>query len=148
CRAAVPSRVIPPATRPPLPPKISIARPPHRHAGRRTLMRNSRPLAIGAFGVFIGAALLGAAYAQSQGNTGVVNNPTINTGNTPPHVMTVNGKVVPTPIAPSLLPSGQPCQQVVTINGLVPNTPLPSLQRGFDFYSWLTFIALNSPADG
>ena len=25
---------------------------------------------------------------------------------------------------------------------------LASLQRGFDFYSWLTFIALNSPADG
>jgi hypothetical protein len=25
---------------------------------------------------------------------------------------------------------------------------LANLQRGFDFYSWLTFIALNSPADG
>ena len=23
-----------------------------------------------------------------------------------------------------------------------------NLQRGFDFYSWRTFIALNSPADG
>ena len=28
------------------------------------------------------------------------------------------------------------------------NTALENLQRGFDFYSWLTFIALNSPADG
>ena len=27
-------------------------------------------------------------------------------------------------------------------------TGLENLQRGFDFYSWRTFIALNSPADG
>ena len=25
---------------------------------------------------------------------------------------------------------------------------LDNLQRGFDFYSWRTFIAMNSPADG
>ncbi len=111
-------------------------------------MRNSRPLAIGAFGLFFGAGLLGAAHAQTQGTKGAENNPTINTCNTTPDVMTVNGKVVETPIVPNLLTSGQPCQQVVTTNGLVPNTPLASLQRGFDFYSWLTFIALNSPADG
>ena len=32
--------------------------------------------------------------------------------------------------------------------GLVKDNILANRQRGFDFYSWLTFIALNSPADG
>jgi hypothetical protein len=47
--------------------------------------------------------------------------------------------------------AGLPCQENVTTTG----TPagheevgLANLQRGFDFYSWRTFIALNSPADG
>jgi hypothetical protein len=57
-----------------------------------------------------------------------------------------------TKITPDLLTSGQPCQQVVSANGLVPKSVpgsgLANLQRGFDFYSWLTFIAMNSPADG
>jgi hypothetical protein len=35
----------------------------------------------------------------------------------------------------------------VNIVGVM-NSKLDNLQRGFDFYSWLTFIALNSPADG
>jgi hypothetical protein len=46
-----------------------------------------------------------------------------------------------------ILSSGLPCQESVDING-PGKTPLENLQRGFDFYSWLTFIALNSPADG
>jgi hypothetical protein len=57
-------------------------------------------------------------------------------------------KITATPITPGLLTSGQPCQQEVGIAGLVPNDELANLQRGFDFYSWLTFIAMNSPADG
>ena len=51
--------------------------------------------------------------------------------------------------------SGQPCQQKVSTAGLIPDNGLvppdnglANLQRGFDFYSWLTFIAMNSPADG
>jgi hypothetical protein len=46
----------------------------------------------------------------------------------------------------SLLSFGAPCQETVPIAG--PGTVLQNLQHGFDFYSWLTFIALNSPRDG
>jgi hypothetical protein len=55
-----------------------------------------------------------------------------------------------------VLRSGLPCQENVTAatTTTVPPSPdgkeaegLESLQRGFDYYSWRTFIALNSPAD-
>jgi hypothetical protein len=49
----------------------------------------------------------------------------------------------------NIMETGIPCQETVT--GAGPDktkTPLEHRQRGFDFYSWLTFIALNSPADG
>ena len=52
-----------------------------------------------------------------------------------------------TPITPALITSGQPCAETVTNQGLT-RDELVDLQRGFDFYSWLTFMALNSPADG
>jgi hypothetical protein len=58
------------------------------------------------------------------------------------------GQPTATPITAALLTSGQPCQQVVSTRGLVAGNGLANLQRGFDFYSWLTFIAMNSPADG
>src|SRR5262245_31391264 len=49
----------------------------------------------------------------------------------------------------SILNSGLPCQETVTGDGPdKTKTPLQHRQRGFDFYSWLTFLALNSPADG
>lgn len=53
----------------------------------------------------------------------------------------------------TILSSGLPCQEnVTTFNKKNPSgnedTGLANLQRGFDFYSWRTFIALNSPADG
>src|SRR5262245_12783662 len=47
----------------------------------------------------------------------------------------------------SILNSGLPCQERVSPKG-VEKERLENLQRGFDFYSWRTFIALNSPADG
>jgi hypothetical protein len=48
-----------------------------------------------------------------------------------------------------ILNSGLPCQEIVSTEGPdKTKTRLENLQRGFDFYSWLTFIALNSPADG
>jgi hypothetical protein len=48
-----------------------------------------------------------------------------------------------------ILNSGLPCQETVTGDGPdKTKTPLEHRQRGFDFNSWLTFIALNSPADG
>jgi hypothetical protein len=47
----------------------------------------------------------------------------------------------------SILHSGLPCQESASPNGQE-KEGLENLQRGFDFYSWRTFIALNSPADG
>src|SRR5258705_5191816 len=46
-----------------------------------------------------------------------------------------------------ILNSDLPCQERVTPAGLE-DAGLQNLQRGFDFYSWRTFVALNSPADG
>ena len=43
-----------------------------------------------------------------------------------------------------LLTSGLPCQENLGAAGTEPL--IERLQRGFDFYSWLTFIALNAPA--
>jgi hypothetical protein len=45
-----------------------------------------------------------------------------------------------------ILKSGLPCDGVNTDKGPAA-LPIANRQRGFDFYSWLTFIALNSPAD-
>jgi hypothetical protein len=42
--------------------------------------------------------------------------------------------------------AGLPCQESITSKD--EKTGLENLQRGFDFYSWLTFIAMNSPAHG
>jgi hypothetical protein len=47
------------------------------------------------------------------------------------------------PITADILTSGLPCAP-----NFVSPFSLDNLQHGFDFYSWLTFIALNSPADG
>jgi hypothetical protein len=51
------------------------------------------------------------------------------------------------------LRSGLPCQENVSLAAQgdpsgKETVGLQNLQRGFDFYSWRTFIALNSPADG
>jgi hypothetical protein len=48
----------------------------------------------------------------------------------------------------SILTSGLPCQEHLSPNVGVETEGLENLQRGFDFYSWRTFIALNSPANG
>jgi hypothetical protein len=50
-------------------------------------------------------------------------------------------------VSDSVFGSGLPCQENVTPVGQE-DVGLDNLQRGFDFYSWRTFIALNSPADG
>jgi len=47
----------------------------------------------------------------------------------------------------SILGSGLPCQEQVSPSGQE-KIGLDNLQRGFDFYSWRTFIAMNAPADG
>jgi hypothetical protein len=47
----------------------------------------------------------------------------------------------------SILDSDMPCQE--RVNPVGPeDIGLENLQRGFDFYSWRTFIAMNAPADG
>ncbi len=48
-----------------------------------------------------------------------------------------------TPVTTALLTTGTPCQPQ-----FVPPFNLDNLQHGFDYYSWLTFIALNAPEDG
>ena len=64
-------------------------------------------------------------------------------------------EVLPSAVAnkDSILKSGLPCQE--NARPSAQGDPagneasgLENLQRGFDFYSWRTFIALNSPADG
>ncbi len=68
------------------------------------------------------------------------------------------GKMADPDLPPGLLPvdpaskdkvlkSGLPCQENVNPAG-AEASGLQNLQRGFDFYSWRTFIALNTPADG
>jgi hypothetical protein len=68
------------------------------------------------------------------------------------------GKLADPGLPPGLLPvdpaskekvlkSGLPCQENVNPAG-VEASGLENLQRGFDFYSWRTFLALNAPADG
>src|SRR5262249_44122590 len=95
-------------------------------------------------------------------STALITWPALTRAQTPPPVMATDvpsvkcnptsdtdppGSTTPTPITEGLLKSGLPCQQLVNTKGMFQD-PLDNLQRGFDFYSWLTFIALNSPADG
>jgi hypothetical protein len=113
-------------------------------------VRNFRLFAAGIGGVLGMVGLLNAmALAQTPDddiNPPVANCnqiPDTNAGDKPPPA-----KITATPITADLLTSGQPCQQKVSTAGLIPDNGLANLQRGFDFYSWLTFIAMNSPADG
>jgi hypothetical protein len=46
-----------------------------------------------------------------------------------------------------ILKSGLPCQENVRPTIGKEKEGLENLQRGFDFYSWRTFIAMNAPAD-
>jgi len=54
-----------------------------------------------------------------------------------------------TPLSTELLVPGMlpPCAPAVTSAGPFADI-VDNLQHGFDLYSWLTFVALNSPADG
>lgn len=113
-------------------------------------MRNFRLFAVGIGGVLGMVGLLNAmALAQTPDDD--INPPVANCNqisDTNARDKPPPAKITATPITAGLLTSGQPCQQKVGIVGLVPNDELANLQRGFDFYSWLTFIAMNSPADG
>ncbi|MDI2076637.1 hypothetical protein [Bradyrhizobium sp. Mp27] len=114
-------------------------------------MRHLRWLAaqsIGALGV---AGLLASSVLAQAPD---INPPVANCNMTPEAVeVTPPGSTKPrefkaTPIITDLLKSGQPCQQIVSAAGRAGDDTVTNRQRGFDFYSWLTFIAMNSPADG
>src|SRR4051812_45129121 len=58
-------------------------------------------------------------------------------------------KKIMRPIDNKLLTSGLPCQENLNFTDPEGKKSFTEvLQRSFDFYSWLTFIAMNSPADG
>jgi len=66
----------------------------------------------------------------------------------PPHLLPIRNT-----LRDSIFALGLPCQEDVGTDGQEVDPDhrpigLENLQRGFDFYSWRTFIALNSPADG
>jgi hypothetical protein len=108
---------------------------------------------IGAFGALaiIGVASSALAQAPAPASARDINPPVANcnmTADTNQASVPAPGKPGATPITPALLTSGQPCQQIVSGRGLFDDDVLANRQRGFDFYSWLTFIAMNSPADG
>ena len=96
----------------------------------RTALVTSTAIALAS--AVIGLSALSQAQTQPPANDPI--NPTVNNCNvTKPN----------TPVTPALLTSGLPCAAT-----LIPPFTLDGLQQGFDFYSWLTFLALNSPADG
>ncbi len=113
-------------------------------------MRKLQWLTIGAAGALSINVLGGRVLAQAPGGGKDINPPVANCSLTTDTIPDPNDpkKRIATPITAQLLTTGLPCQQSVSTNGLLANNPLGNLQRGFDFYSWLTFIALNSPADG
>jgi hypothetical protein len=127
-------------------------------------MRNSRSLAVGFMGALgiVGFLALPASAQQTQApkelgrpcnlmhdlkpNSDVDPRPA-----RPPTLISFLADPVDQPIdlqtQKKILGSGLPCQETVTGAGEENKNPLENRQRGFDFYSWLTFIALNSPAD-
>ena len=117
-------------------------------------MRHLRSLVVGFTGT-LGVAGLLASSALAQAPVPDINPPFANCNMTPeavevkPPAGTTNPSTFKvTPITPDLLTSGQPCQQIVNTAGRAGDDTVTNRQRGFDFYSWLTFIAMNSPADG
>ncbi len=127
-------------------------------------MRHRRSRAVGLTGIlaFV-VSLQSPAFPQGTGIGGApapaappaaapapvdINPPVANCNTKPDTVQDASGKFIPADINEELLTSGQPCQQKVNTQGLFGDDALANLQRGFDFYSWLTFVAMNSPADG
>ena len=109
--------------------------------------------------------LLGAGVVGALGLVALLSLPISSAGQTPATPtralappcnklsdLTSPNPLVFTPIDASnkdkILKSGLPCAETVHVEGPPGKSPLENLQRGFDFYSWRTLIALNSPADG
>ena len=133
-------------------------------------MRNSCSLAVGVMSVLVFAGFPTHSYAQATppaSGVKVLGQPC-----NLMHDLVPASDVDPTPVSPPtlipflaqkfvpgekfvvdpklkkrILASGLPCQETVSGGGTAKSLP-ENRQRGFDFYSWLTFIALNSPANG
>lgn len=99
----------------------------------------------------MGALLLGSACRNTaEGDTLAATSAVDNSASaTPPPINPVvnncNTTLPPSPavVTPAMARSGLPCS--LAFNGKVALEPL---QEAFDFNSWLTFVALNSPASG
>ena len=104
----------------------------------------------------------GAAMAGALGAAAVLSLPVASAAQTPaakplaPPCNTLSDLVSTNPLEltpvdeankDKLLTSGLPCAETVHGEGPPGKSRLENFQRGFDFYSWLTFIALNAPAD-
>src|SRR5262249_23321876 len=103
---------------------------------RATTMSAKHSLAVGMIGIFAIVELLGwTSSAQTPPPA--------------PAMLACDDDPPPdsTPVDAALLIKGLPCAEKV--NQVGPSgDALANLQHGFDFYSWLTFLALNAPADG
>jgi hypothetical protein len=110
-------------------------------------------LALAAVGVFSLGALQWSVHAQAPAAKDI--NPPVDNCNKvvedtlpDPSQPTDPKRRIARKIGPELLTSGQPCAQIASGLGLLIDNSLGNRQRSFDYYSWLTFLALNSPADG
>jgi hypothetical protein len=111
-------------------------------------MHNNRSLVAGIVSALVFAGWLTPSYAQTappapggKGACNLVHDLLPSDPNNP--LSSDPGK--PTPVDAKILKSGLPCDAINIARG--PAKPaVENRQRGFDFYSWLTFIALNSPA--
>ncbi|WP_257387495.1 hypothetical protein [Tahibacter caeni] len=96
-------------------------------------MRNGTVIVGGMAAVMLAASCSTTPVDPGPGPKPPIDPPVTNCNVTPPT----------TPVTPALLASGLPCDATI-----VSPITLPNLQHGFDYYSWLTFLALNAPAGG
>jgi hypothetical protein len=133
-----------------------------------SIMRCSQMLAIGlasALGLISSSLVVAQSPAQPAGGAAAAQGaaPGMKCNGTrllDPFKGKLAGRDIPPGVLPiddkdksDILRSGLPCQENVTPDHQRDmagdeGVGLENLQRGFDFYSWRTFVALNSPANG
>jgi len=115
----------------------------------------NRSLAVGIVGVLVFAGSLGQAQTTPPAPAGNVLGHPCNLLHdlvpSDPNNPATSDRNKQTPVDATtkdkILTSGLPCAEIISANGPDPTkSSIENRQRGFDFYSWLTFIALNSPA--
>ena len=104
---------------------------------------------------YVCVAIVALAAACSPSNTGQSGGPSqpgaaapassasVAPGPIDPPVNNCNITKPDTAVTPALIPATLPC-----VATLIAPFNLPNLQHGFDFYSWLTYLAVNAPAAG